>query len=88
MSGAKIFSTVSHHMYQFQKTLFNGEIRGLTLKLTAHLLLTSSQRMRGDKPLQHSNQPRDLIYRNNETMAPSRVQGNTSVKNPLNPDRD
>jgi hypothetical protein len=44
--------------------------------------------MRGDKPLQHSNQPRDLIYRNNETMAPSRVQGNTSVKNPLNPDRD
>ena len=51
-----------------------GNIRR-KLKLTAHLHLVPSQKMRGGIPLLYSNEIRYLLYRSTETIRPPPVPG-------------
>jgi len=58
------------------------------LKLTAHLHLVPSQRMRGGIPLLHSNEIRYLLYRSAETIWPAPVPGCNSGRLSLISDSD
>jgi hypothetical protein len=60
----------------------------LNVKLTEHLLLVPSKRMRGGIPLLHSNQLRNLLYRSPEIICSAPVPGCNSRRFCVSSDSD
>ena len=84
-----VLSGLSRHCFEFRayRWPFVDTMRQ-KLKLTAHLHLLPSQRMRGGAPLLHSNQLRYLLYRSTETIWHSPVQGCNSGRFSVSSDSD